>query len=155
MTVATEVVDGFAGLATLLASVGPQFEDIDYEPPLTEFLGTLEETHATYFNDEKSPAGTAWPQLAPSTIVRKGHDGILLETGALRSSLTAPGQGIRQVGSAGLLFGSDVPYSAFHQFGTGLIPPREHAGINNETTQLLIEAIADHCVESMKHQENS
>ena len=72
--------------------------------------------------------GGSWKKLKDDTIKRKGSTEILVETGALKASLTRPGAQY-QVLSYGnghqIEFGTDHPYALFHDEGTsGGIPPR-------------------------------
>jgi phage gpG-like protein len=63
--------------------------------------------------------GGSWKRLAPSTIERKGHDTILVDTGALKASVTeagAPFQ-ILDFDKEGLNFGTDRPWAFVHQYG--------------------------------------
>lgn len=65
-----------------------------------------------------------WPPLAASTIERKGHGEILVETGELRSSLTDPGMAMRKSAKT-LEYGTNVDYARYHQEGTPKMPMRQ------------------------------
>lgn len=123
--------------------------DVHFADLLQEFHGKLEGKHAEGFASAVTPGGQAWPPLRPSTINKKGHATILVETGKLKASLTGrTGDSIREVvdegpGRAGLSFGTDVPYAHFHQDGTLRIPQREHVGASEQTIDEFAEAIAD------------
>ena len=108
----------------------------------------LEDTHAYYFQEETGPDGGKWEELRPSTIARKGHDKILFESGDLLDSLTGRAKGaIRRVSTSGtkvsLRFGSDIPYSKTHQYGTDRLPQRKHIGITEVIRELLREIVVE------------
>ena len=87
-----------------------------YDTILRKQIPWLEAVHQEYFSGARGPDRTAWPPLAPSTIRKKGHSTILVDTRALIASLTgtAP-QAIRKVEQGMLEFGTGVPYSIYHQ----------------------------------------
>jgi hypothetical protein len=62
-----------------------------------------------------STGGGTWPRLAPSTVARKGHGRILVDSGRLFRSLT---RGTRDcvfaVDKQGLTIGTMVPYYRYH-----------------------------------------
>lgn len=148
--VPTEEIDGFEFLGGVFLDVEQGFDSADYSTALEPFITTLEQTHAAGFESESTPGGEKWPPLAPSTVRRKGHDVILLETGRLKSSLVAGGaDAVREVSHRGLLFGTQVEYASIHQNGTSRIPQREHVGMNEETCQSIVDAVADAAVASM------
>lgn len=57
-----------------------------------------------------------WPELAPSTVARKGHATILVDTGDLRASLVDPGRAM-QIHGTSAEYGTDVEYAHWHQDG--------------------------------------
>lgn len=57
-----------------------------------------------------------WPPLAPSTVARKGHSTILVDTGALRASLVDPGSAMRIMG-VDAEYGTNIGYAFYHQDG--------------------------------------
>lgn len=144
-------VEGIAALGGIFVEIEQQFQNADYSKTLEPFLKVFEGTHAAGFASQSNPVGSKWKPLAPSTIKRKGHGIILYETGRLKASLTgASGDAVRAVSHRGLLFGTQVEYSIFHQMGGGRLPQREHVGINDETCQGVVDAIADAVVETLK-----
>ncbi len=70
-----------------------------------------------------------WPALKPETIARKAQGNTpLLETGELRASIEMSGpfhEGPRTVSA---YVGSNNPKAAWHEFGTGHVPPRPFLG---------------------------
>lgn len=130
--------------------------EVTFAELLNEFHGTLEEKHAQTHTAQTTPAGNAWPPLAPRTVKRKGHSTILVETGRLKASLAGrSGDSIREVvdegpGRAGLSFGTDVEYAHYHQDGTTRIPQREHVGASEELIDQFAEAIATTFTEQLK-----
>jgi len=66
-------------------------------------------------------------QVAEGTVRRKrGRGSILVDSGALRGSLTQAGhpEQIVELGRDSLLYGTRVPYARFHQRGTRRMPAR-------------------------------
>lgn len=59
-----------------------------------------------------------WAELSPVTIMRKGHNRILIQTGALRSSFRMSIRGDE------VWIGTSDPKAIIHQFGQGRIPAR-------------------------------
>lgn len=114
----------------------------------------LLKTHAYYFENEISPQRRKWEPLAESTIQRKGHDTILVDTGDLKASLTERRKGIRTVDRRGdtleIAFGSDVEYLQYHQTGTSRMPARPALGLPPGTAQLILETTADHIMEQLR-----
>lgn len=81
------------------------------------------------FTSEGRRGGGSWKRLATSTILRKGHSQILVETGDLIDSLTMPGHeySILNFTPEGLEYGTDRPWAFVHQHGRndGTIPQRQ------------------------------
>ena len=144
----TEQLDDLRFLGGVFAEIEQQFNDADYTQLLAQTILDLEEEHDKYFVNEHSPAGVAWPPLAPSTVKKKGHDSILWETGAMMDSLiSTTSDSIREVVSEppnhSLSFGTSDEKSPIHQFGAGRIPQREHVGVNEPFCDQLAEKTAD------------
>ncbi len=153
MAVAKERIDDLRFLGGIYQEMENQYGDADYTEPLDGFLGELEQAHEDYFSTGSGPSGEAWPALKPSTVAAKGHGIILVDTHDLEQSLGSGGGGdaIRRTTHRGLIFGTGVPYSIFHQEpDAGALPRREHVGMDDELTQIAVDAVADHTVESLK-----
>jgi phage gpG-like protein len=127
------VIEDQAGLDALFQGVVNDFESINWRPWLTKTMRAVETEHAQMWGQQRDPAGEPWKKLAPSTVRRKGHSTILVETGRLRRSLTTPNDGVREMfqegGNIGLIFGTDVPYSIYHLRGGERLPKRDHVGL--------------------------
>jgi phage gpG-like protein len=150
--VPVEEIDGFEFLGGVFLEIEEAFHRADYSEPLKPMLEMLEQTHAAGFESESTPGGEKWPPLAASTVAKKGHDVILLETGRLKASLAnKTGDSVREVSHRGLLFGTQVEYAGIHQNGTSRIPQREHVGMNEETAQRIVDVVADATVEALKY----
>lgn len=124
---------------------------MDYSQTLQDFMPVLAEQEAGMFAGEYDSSLTDWTPLKPSTVARKGHDRILVDTGALRESLVhvgGPGN-INEVAPRGMLFGTEVEYAGFLQDGTSRMPSRPPVGISDETLDKLCERIADATVEKL------
>ena len=135
----------------ILLEVEADFREIDFEPTMKKMLPVLEAGEASAFANESTPGGAAWKPLAPATVARKGHSKILIETGRLKKSLTGGGgDAVRATSHRGLVFGTSVPYAAYHQSGTTRIPQREHTGMSEATLNQIVNAVADAAVEALK-----
>lgn len=84
--------------------------------------------------------GLRWQKLAPSTVKRKGHAKILIETGALMASFFF--KTIRAtVGVAVIDLGTNVKYAKFHQIGAGHLPVRKVVEVTIQDRKLLAETV--------------
>jgi phage gpG-like protein len=134
----------------LIQGVVTDFTNISFEPLLQSGMRSLEQQHLGRFGRQVDPEETPWTPLAYETIRRKGHDTILVETGRLKASLTTPkhADGIRQTWdewpTAGFVFGTEVPYSRFHESGGEILPRRSHIGTNEEWLDAFTEQTADY-----------
>jgi phage gpG-like protein len=148
-----DTVQGAAGLDEYLNDFFQEAVELDLEPAMEAEFGHLERLHETYFDNERAPDGSPWAPLAPSTIARKGHNRILIETDAMRKSLVdQSGDSIRELARAstqGLSFGTNDPKSPFHTKGTGRMPAREHIGVTEDYADQLAERTADFIVEAL------
>lgn len=89
----------------------------DWSPAFSKISGVLESAVATQF----ATAGQGeWAPLAESTVKRKGHDTILIETDAMRQSFQSGGSDhIENITRTRLEWGSGLLRALFHQTGTG------------------------------------
>jgi phage gpG-like protein len=139
-------------LGGIMVLIEQDFKKADYQKTMESFLPVLTDSHKSRFEQQVNPAGTPWKPLAQSTVRRKGHDKILFETGRLKASLSRrTSDSVREVSprGQGLLFGTTVPYSSFHDDGRG-VPRRQHVGMNEQQLQEFVDAIADHAVQEIK-----
>jgi hypothetical protein len=149
------VLDGPEGLKELYANIGEDFKTINYQNYLKAELKELEKQHAGYWERDAGPDDQAWPELAPSTIKRKGHDTILVDKRRLKPSLAQrTGDSIRETydegANKGLTFGTEVPYSAAHDQDVGNRPARRHVGTNENHLQKMTERAADYTLNDLK-----
>jgi len=149
-----ETVDGFDGLDDMFSAIDRDVQEIDWREFFLDQADRLEGDHKTYFDEARSPRGTPWAKLAASTIRRKGHDKILIDTGRLIKSLTQRGgDAIREPfvsgNMAGLVFGTSVPYAHFHMSGTRYMPARPEVGVTEERLQKLQSQVGGAVVETI------
>ncbi|XKM14244.1 phage virion morphogenesis protein [Orbaceae bacterium ac157xtp] len=85
----------------------------------------LLDIHEARFTAQESPDGVPWQELSPwyRESKPKQKDKILTLDGTLRSTLRY------QINGDTLLFGTNVPYGAIHQFG-GIIKPINKQALN-------------------------
>ena len=126
-------------------------QDCDYQPMLEEFQQVIAQGEEDAFRAQSTPGGEPWAPLAEVTIIRKGHDKILIETAALAASLVdvgGPGN-INMTMSHGLIFGTDVDYTIFHETGTSKMPARPVVGMSDQTLDELCERVAQTTIDSL------
>jgi phage gpG-like protein len=132
----------------LISGIGemqPIVAQINYEPMLREFLYEVAEEKDQAFTNQSTVHGEPWAELAESTVKRKKFTTILVDTGALRTSLVdIGGEGnVSAVSSHGLLYGTDVEYAIFHETGTATMPARPIMGMSEELVDKLAGKVAD------------
>ena len=104
----------FVNLRHEMMDWSPAFEIIA-EDVLTPFV-------EQQFEKEGAAGGLRWAELAPATLEAREYPGrtILYQSGALlRSFVEKGGEHEETITPKKLLWGSRVPYSLFHQTGTG------------------------------------
>lgn len=138
-------------IGPILWGLMTQARSMTYEPVLQESLQDIAEYEAGMFAGEYDSSLTSWAPLAASTIKRKKHDRILIDTGALRESLVHVGGSgnIAAAAERGLVFGTDVEYAHFLQDGTSRMPARPPVGISDETLDKICDRIADDTVRQL------
>lgn len=92
----------------------------EIEPVLNRIALDMMEKTNTQFTSEGRRIGGSWKHLAPSTVLRKGHSQILVETGDLIDSLTIPDHEMQILNfeGNGFEYGTDRPWAFVHQFGS-------------------------------------
>lgn len=144
-------IDGFDKLQGVFDDIDRQFRQANYEDTMRGFLPQMRSVHAEHFHTETAPNRTPWRPLAESTVRRKGHRTILVESTRLRRSLTTPsGDQHVEVSSRELVFGTKVPYAAFHQQGTARMPARPPVGMTEQSVDSLAETVANATMEKLK-----
>ena len=123
----------------------------DYSEALSDFQHIIAEGEAESFATETASNGEAWSLLAESTIRRKGHDQILVESFALLNSLVGVGNegNISEVDSHGSIYGTSVPYAIFHDQGTSRMPARPPVGVSEDRVDQLAEMVAQRTIEAI------
>ena len=146
---AATIVDGLTGLDQVFEVIDRDVSEIDWQAFWDGQKGELEDDHHDYFGRKVSPHGEPWAKLAASTIKRKGHGSILIDTTALAKSLTQRGGSgaIRDQFSSGnmvgLVFGTSVPYAHWHMTGTYTMPARPEVGVTDDRIDKMGIEIAD------------
>lgn len=141
----------FGGIMVLVETAAKK---VRFNRLLKQLLKDLEKDHRGYFDREADSDGRSWPPLSPFTIARKGHDTILVETGAMRASLTRKtSDAIRDVFTdgpqPGLVFGTGDEKAPFHQYGTRKMPARPPVGMTDERLDDICDNIADAMVDQI------
>jgi hypothetical protein len=135
----------------MFADVAGVVERTDYSALLREFRYSIANEKAEMFENQSDVHGNPWASLAESTIQKKGHDTILVETGALRTSLVdVDGEGnFNEVDSHSLTYGSLVPYALVHESAYGNRPARPTLGISAELMAEFEQKVLDRTIEEM------
>jgi phage gpG-like protein len=83
-------------------------------------------------SEKTSPSGAAWKPLKPSTIKRKGHANILVESGKMAWAWqqTISGDTVMMCNTARSARGRNVLYLPFHQYGTKKMVARPVMGFS-------------------------
>lgn len=147
----------FDELQSVFDDVDDQFRGIDYGETLKGLTADLRRQHDKQFQTGTDSTGTAWTPLKESTVRRKGHGIILVDTEDMMNSLTQEGaqNSISDIGGRNgsilgrLLFGTSDPKAAKHQFGIG-VPARPPVGVSEETLGKMTNDVADATVEGLK-----
>ena len=130
---------------------------------LDSLVPILQNNEKNIFLTEVDPDGRAWKDLSLKTVNRKGFSKILVETGRLYQSLTAPAgtsDTIWQTETSPsiLTFGTSVPYARLQQFGGFSfietekgkkrieVPARPFVGVKMVFEDRLVNAVADAAV---------
>ena len=145
-------------LQSVFDGIADQYKAIDYGDTIKGFVSDLQQQHSKQFQSGTDSDGNSWAPLKESTIKRKGHGVILIETEQLMNSLTQGGAkgSITEFGGrngsvvGSLMFGTDDRTAGFHQSGTSRMPARPPVGVSEETLTKMTNDIADATVEGMK-----
>jgi phage virion morphogenesis protein len=87
------------------------------------------------FETKIDPNENPWERNRPSTILRKGTDDPLIDTGALLKSI------YMRSDKDGFMVYTQTPYAVFHQMGTSHVPERAFMGFSEEDEKKAIELI--------------
>lgn len=148
----TFVVDDIGELNSLFESIETAVQNADYTEVMEQGEQSLAEQHAGMFAGEYDSNLVDWKPLKESTIRRKKHDRILVETGALRESLVAVGgpSNVHETTRSGLVYGTGIDYAGYLQEGTSRMPARPPVGISDETLDKIVNQVADATVELLR-----
>lgn len=119
-------------------------DSLDFSQMLKDYRYDIAEEKDAMFTNQSTVFGQSWEPLAESTILRKGYNVALVDTGDLRRSLVDVGgeKNVSLVGSHSLIYGTDVEYAIFHVTGTDRMPARDITGVSEESVDNLAERIA-------------
>ena len=132
-------IDGMQKFRKALNSLGDQIQN-----PPEKLMRRLGETSIEDIDQRFMTAGYGtWPPLAPSTIAKKGHGFILIDSGAMFQSSRISGME-RNAVEVDVPYGGpehnpDVP--SIHQHGKGHIPQRKIIEVTPKLTQALTDTL--------------
>lgn len=92
-----------------------------------------------------TPDGTPWAPLKRPSKRRGGKSAKpLRDKGLLMASVTGAGAGhVEELTKTAFVFGTNLDYAGFHQFGTRRIPQREFLGLGLKTIDRVAGIVAD------------
>jgi phage gpG-like protein len=98
------------------------------------------------FHGGHSPDGVPWLPLVRPSAKRGGASAKpLRNTDHLMASVAAKGDGHLENGSdTSFVWGTNVSYAPYHQFGTGRIPARPFLGVNDRMLETIGAILAEH-----------
>ena len=98
----------------------------NFEAPIKLIKADILKIERAVFSSGGRRGGGSWKGLADSTIKKKGSVQILRETDALYDSMTQPGAAwqILEVTPTTMVFGTNRPWAAVHQYGNSHTPAR-------------------------------
>ena len=145
-------------LQSVFDGINDQYKAIDYGNTIKGFVEDLQQQHSKQFQTGTDSDGNALAPLKESTIKRKGHGIILIETEDLMNSLTQTGAkgSITEFGGrngsvvGSLIWGTDDRTASRHQSGTSRMPARPPVGVSEVTLDKMVNDVADATVEGMK-----
>lgn len=108
-------------------------------------------TQTRITRDHRSPSGVDWAPLSDLTIMLKGHDRPLFQTGFLSRSIHTS-----KATDKGFVVKTDAPYAGWMQKGVkrtsgryrGTIPPRPFAGFSQTNIRRLSQMLRRHILET-------
>lgn len=94
------------------------------------------------FQNEQNIYGVKWKQNTPATLHYKASRGFIMKVlqrrGMLRSSIQYRIEGDK------VSVGTNLPYGAFHQYGTNRLPKREFLGVSRQDQKEIIAILEDY-----------
>lgn len=119
----------------------------DFTPAWNLIAEDFYQLEEDLFNSQGASGLRGWAPLAPSTLRRKKGPSILVESGALRRSLTRPGgRNIRKITRSEARFGSKDPKVVFHFYGTRTMPRREPIQLTEADKKRWVKLVQRHLV---------
>jgi phage gpG-like protein len=121
----------------------------DARPALEAVATLMMSETGEQFDSQGARASGGWAPLKPATILSKRARGledperILYATGALLRALTQrddPNQ-LLEVHEDELLYGTTLPYAAFHQTGTRKMPQRRPVEFTEDTRREIVKLV--------------
>ena len=124
----------------------------DYTDDLDQAVTILQGFERRLYLEQRDAGGRAWAPLAMSTILRKEHGAILVDSGRMYESLTTPNgtaDTIWETGDTWLRFGTSVPYAHWHQTGTRRMPARPHVGCDQLAADMIARILGEAVVDQI------
>jgi phage virion morphogenesis protein len=116
----------------------------DYGQVLHDVSRQVREDTLECFATQSDPDGKAWPELAQSTIDKKGHEEILIERGDLYQSFVTEEATITETE---MEWGSNDEHAELHQqdehASTVGLPVRKMVGFSEARQQSIEDQVAD------------
>lgn len=122
MTIEAMITMDIAGVVAMADRIQARLSNLT--PALLRSTEEIQKFISDRFRSETDPRGKPWAKLEASTLAKKAENKnkILVDTGALRNSITASPS--ITAGENSITLGSNVTYGGYHQFGTGKMEMR-------------------------------
>ena len=139
-------------LVSVVIDAAESAADADYTEALDDAIEILQGFERKLYLEQRDAGGRAWAPLAMSTILRKEHGAILVDSGRMYESLTTPNgtaDTIWETGDTWLRFGTSVPYAHWHQTGTRRMPARPHVGCDQLAADMIARILGEAVVDQI------
>lgn len=131
-----------SGIAGTLAQLRKLADALSPDEILDEAQALILNRNRARFLDQVSPDGQKWK---PSRRALRTGGATLFHTGKLFHSLQASVSGVNE-----RTVGTDIPYAAPHQFGTGNMPARKFLGVSDNDLFVLERLVLARIQEAAK-----
>lgn len=131
-------------LSALANKKASDLERLSFRQPLEVSKLLIVRASQLNFSRSSDPEGTPWLPLKRPRRRTKGRDLPLRDTGLLLASVVGGARHVERITDAELLFGTNLEYAGFHQFGTRFIPKREFLGFNQQLIGDIDRAFGDY-----------
>lgn len=133
-------------LVQALESQGRDLSQVDLRPCWQRVTMLLKAKTTDFFHEGKAPDGTYWAPLRKPSKKRGGKSAKpLRDTDKLMLSILGTGGNhIERTEPTSLVWGTNIDYGPYHQYGTRTIPRRQFLGMDDEMQEAIGEVVLDY-----------